>query len=62
MQFALAAVSVTASEPVVVQRSVPRGPKQSINGVAPLVPVALGDALDAALGGAVEDCANGENC
>lgn len=62
VQFALAAVSVTASEPVVVQRSVPRGPKQSINGVAPLVPVALGDVLDAALGGAVEDCANGENC
>jgi len=36
---ATTAVSVAASEPVVVQRSVPRGAKQPINGSAPLIAV-----------------------
>ena len=31
------AVSVTSNEPIVVQRRIDRGPKQPINGVAPLV-------------------------
>ena len=49
-QVASTSVSVAASEPVVVQRSVPRGAKQSINGVAPLVPVV------------VDACAGAEDC
>ena len=53
-QVAAATVSVTASEPVVVQRSVPRGSKQAIDGVAPLVPVAAADTR--------EGCPSSENC
>ena len=53
-QVAAATVSVTASEPVVVQRSVPRGNKQSIDGVAPLVPVAAADTR--------EGCPSSEDC
>ena len=53
-QVAAATVSVTASEPVVVQRSVPRGGKQSINGTAPLVPVVTADTS--------EGCATSEDC
>ncbi|MGA1332090.1 MAG: DUF5719 family protein [Ilumatobacteraceae bacterium] len=53
-QVAAATVSVTASEPVVVQRSVPRGSKQPIDGVAPLVPVAAADTR--------EGCPSSENC
>jgi hypothetical protein len=33
-------VSVISNEPVVVQRRVPRGAKQPVNGVAPLTVVA----------------------
>ena len=53
-QVAAATVSVTASEPVVVQRSVPRGSKQAIDGVAPLVPVAAADTRDG--------CTSSEDC
>jgi hypothetical protein len=38
-ETATSAVSVIANEPVVVQRRVPRGPKQPVNGVAPLITV-----------------------
>ncbi|MFM8014604.1 MAG: hypothetical protein ACKPCO_00815, partial [Actinomycetota bacterium] len=38
-QAATTAVSVTSTEPVVVQRSVSRGAKQPINGSAPLIAV-----------------------
>jgi hypothetical protein len=38
-ETATSAVSVIANEPVVVQRRVPRGPKQPVNGVAPLIAV-----------------------
>jgi len=38
-QVATTAVSVTSTEPVVVQRSAPRGAKQPINGSAPLIVV-----------------------
>jgi len=38
-QTATSAVSVIANEPVVVQRRVPRGAKQPVSGVAPLIRV-----------------------
>lgn len=41
-QVASTSVSVAASEPVVVQRSISRGAKQLIDGAAPLVPVVTG--------------------
>lgn len=47
---ASSSVSVTASQPVVVQRSVSRGAKQLINGSAPLVRVVA------------DECATGEDC